>query len=110
MGTVSAFFPFLAIVGEIAGVGAFLAWVLVYSGRLYRSKRGTSKVDATEGNSNVSYRSPVREEEGSPDNSDEERALLGADPNREERTGSKAKDEAASGQALLGCERLADDL
>merc|ERR1712039_35815 len=105
--TGSSFFPFMGVLGEIAGVGALLAWFLVGTGRISsKASRGRLKdVNAED----TARSGGDTERVAAGENSDEEQALLGTQSAREDRKSWNTKAEASSGQALLGCDP-ADDL
>jgi len=101
---ISPFFPFLGVLGQVAGIGALL-WLLMD----LRQRGGrAAKVSGLEGGSNgfsssygeVSTREPAEEEEAE--------ALLGTEAPRKDR--ASRGEEASSGQALLGGEPGGDGL
>lgn len=106
---VSALFPFLGILGQIAGVGA-LVGVLV--ARQKGSSRGSKCADASGGPSGADVAgssgfSADYEEAAGSERAEEEQSLLGAEAPKER--ARKHDDETAS-QALLGGEAGGDGL
>jgi len=99
---VSPFFPFMGLIGQLAGVGALLLWAL--TGRAVRLRAPKSAPDGS-GPAASSGFSPdsVKDEEaaGLDEDGEEDQALLGTEaPKRRGRKG----DEKGPGQSLLGTE------